>query len=54
MLIFALIAAFMTSTKLSLIFLIAIPVLGIGLYIIVSRSHIYLREYLRYTIILMK
>ena len=41
MLIFALIAAFMTSTKLSLIFLIAIPVLGIGLYIIVSRSHIY-------------
>ena len=39
MLIFALIAAFMTSTKLSLIFLIAIPVLGIGLYIIVSRSH---------------
>ena len=41
MLIFAIIAAFMTSTKLSLIFLIAIPVLGIGLYIIVSRSHIY-------------
>ena len=41
MLIFALIAAFMTSTKLSLIFLIAIPVLDIGLYIIVSRSHIY-------------
>jgi ATP-binding cassette subfamily B multidrug efflux pump len=41
MLIFALIATFMTSTKLSLIFLIAIPVLGIGLYIIVSRSHIY-------------
>ena len=41
MLIFALIAAFMTSTKLSLIFFIAIPVLGIGLYIIVSRSHIY-------------
>ena len=36
-----LIATFMTSTKLSLIFLIAIPVLGIGLYIIVSRSHIY-------------
>ena len=39
MLIFALIAAFMTSTKLSLIFYCN-PVLGIGLYIIVSR-HIF-------------
>lgn len=39
MLFFSLIASFMISIDLSLIFLAAIPFLGIGLYLIVSRSH---------------
>lgn len=39
MLIFSLAAAFAVNRKLSLIFLAAIPVLGIGLCIIVSKSH---------------
>lgn len=39
MLIFSLIAAFFVNAKLSLIFLIAIPILGAGLYLIVSKSH---------------
>ncbi len=44
MLIFSLAASFMVSMKLSLIFLVAIPVLGIGLYFIVSRSHPYFEK----------
>lgn len=41
MLIFSLIAAFMINVKLSLLFLIAIPVLAVGLYLIVHFSHPY-------------
>lgn len=41
MLIFSLIASCMISRQLSMVFLAAIPVLGIGLYLIVSRSHPY-------------
>lgn len=38
-LIFSLLAAFTVSAKLSLIYLVAIPVLGAGLWIIVHYSH---------------
>lgn len=41
MLIFSLIASFTVNDRLSLIFLIIIPIIGIGLYIIVNRSHSY-------------
>lgn len=44
MLVFSLIASFMISRRLSLIFLVAIPVLGVGLYFIVSRSHPYFEK----------
>ncbi|MGX8832992.1 ABC transporter ATP-binding protein [Amedibacillus sp. YH-ame6] len=44
MLVFSLEAAFMVNTQLSLFFLIAIPVLGVGLYIIVKRSHPYFEK----------
>lgn len=44
MLIFSLIASCMISTQLSFIFLIAVPILGIGLYFIVSRSHPYFEK----------
>lgn len=39
MLIFALIMAFGVNQKLSLIFLVAVPVLGIGLYLIMTYAH---------------
>lgn len=39
MLIFALVMSFMLNPILALIFIIAIPILGIGLYIIMSKSH---------------
>ncbi len=39
MLVFSLAASFVISRSLSLIFLVAIPVLGTGLYVIVNRSH---------------
>ncbi|MFQ6794231.1 MAG: ABC transporter ATP-binding protein [Thomasclavelia sp.] len=44
MFIFSLIAACMISVRLSLIFLVAVPVLGIGLYIIANRSHHYFEK----------
>lgn len=44
MLVFSLLAACMISVRLSLIFLIAIPVLGIGLYLIVKYSHPYFEK----------
>ena len=44
MLIFSLIASCMISMRLSLIFLVAVPILGIGLYFIVSRSHPYFEK----------
>lgn len=44
MLIFSLIACFMISKKLSIMFLVAIPFLGIGLYIIVNQSHPYFEK----------
>lgn len=44
MLIFSLIAAFTVNGKLSLMFLIAIPVLGIGLYLVVHFSHPYFEK----------
>lgn len=44
MLIFSLIAAFMINVKLSLVFLIAIPILGVGLYLIVNKSHPYFEK----------
>lgn len=47
MLVFSLIASFMVNFRLSLIFLIIIPTLGIGLYIIVSRSHTYFEKVFR-------
>lgn len=47
MLVFSLIASFMVNFRLSLIFLIIIPILGIGLYIIVSRSHTYFEKVFR-------
>ncbi len=39
MLIFSLIMAFSINHKLSLIFLVAVPVLGVGLYLIASNAH---------------
>ena len=47
MLIFSLIASCMISTKLSLVFLVAVPILGIGLYFIVNRSHPYFEKVFR-------
>lgn len=47
MLVFSLIASFMVNDKLSLIFLILVPIIGIGLYIIVSKSHIYFEKVFR-------
>lgn len=47
MLVFSLLAAFSMNARLSLIFLIIVPVLGIGLYIIVNRSHIYFEKVFR-------
>lgn len=44
MLVFSLIASCMISTQLSVVFLVAVPVLGIGLYFIVSRSHPYFEK----------
>lgn len=44
MLVLSLIAAFTVSVKLSTVFLITIPVLGIGLYIIISKSHPYFEK----------
>lgn len=41
MLVFSLAASCMISKELSLVFLVAVPVLGLGLYLIVSRSHPY-------------
>jgi ABC-type multidrug transport system, ATPase and permease components len=51
MLIFALTAAFGISSKLSLIFLTMIPVLGIGLYLIIKMPFLFLKEYLNHMII---
>lgn len=51
MLIFALTAAFGISSKLSLIFLTMIPVLGIGLYLIIKNAFPILKEYLNHMII---
>ncbi len=39
MLVFALVMSFMLNPKLALVFIIAIPILGIGLYIIMSKAH---------------
>ena len=39
MLIFSLIMAFLVNIKLALIFLVAIPILGIGLYFIATKAH---------------
>lgn len=47
MLIFSLAAAFMVNAKLSTIFLIIIPIVGTGLYFIVSRSHPYFEKVFR-------
>lgn len=47
MLVFSLAASFMVNGRLSLIFLIIIPVIGIGLYIIVSKSHVYFEKVFR-------
>lgn len=47
MLIFSLVASFMVNNKLSLIFLILVPIIGSGLYIIVSKSHIYFEKVFR-------
>lgn len=47
MLIFSLVAAFTVNTRLSLIFLIIIPIVGLGLYLIVSRSHSYFEKVFR-------
>lgn len=47
MLIFSLAVSFMVNDRLSLVFLIIIPVIGIGLYIIVSKSHIYFEKVFR-------
>lgn len=44
MLVFSLIASCMINARLSLVFLVAVPVLGIGLYFIVSRSHPYFEK----------
>lgn len=47
MLIFSLAASFMVNDRLSLIFLVMVPVLGIGLYIIVNKSHTYFEKVFR-------
>lgn len=47
MLVFSLLAAFSVNAGLAMIFLIIIPILGIGLYIIVSRSHTYFERVFR-------
>lgn len=39
MLVFALVMSFMLNPRLALVFIIAIPILGIGLYIIMSKAH---------------
>ena len=39
MLVFSLIMAFLVNMKLALIFLVAIPILGIGLYLIATKAH---------------
>ena len=39
MLVFSLVMSFMLNPKLALVFIIAIPILGIGLYIIMSKAH---------------
>lgn len=44
LLLFSLIAAFSISVRLSLIFIIAVPILGIGLYLIVKYSHEYFEK----------
>lgn len=44
LLVFSLIAAFMINAKLSLLFLIAVPVLAVGLYLIVHFSHPYFEK----------
>ncbi len=44
MLVFSLATSFTISVKLSFIFFIAIPVLGIGLYLVVTRSHPYFEK----------
>lgn len=44
MLLFSLIASFMVNDRLSLIFLVIIPILGVGLYLIVSKSHYYFEK----------
>lgn len=44
MLVFSLIAAFSVNARLSLMFFVAIPVLGTGLYIIVHYSHPYFEQ----------
>lgn len=47
MLIFSLAASFLVNGRLSLIFLILVPILGIGLYLIVNKSHIYFEKVFR-------
>lgn len=47
MLVFSLIASFLVNDKLSFIFFIIIPIIGIGLYIIVSKSHTYFEKVFR-------
>lgn len=44
MLLFSLIASFMVNDRLSLIFLVIIPILGVSLYLIVSKSHYYFEK----------
>lgn len=39
MLVFSLVMSFMLNPKLALVFIIAMPILGIGLYIIMSKAH---------------
>lgn len=47
MLVFSLAAAFMVNERLSMIFLIIIPIVGIGLYFIVVKSHAYFEKVFR-------
>lgn len=47
MLIFSLAASFMVNDRLSLIFLVMVPIIGIGLYIIVKSSHTYFEKVFR-------
>lgn len=44
MLIFSLVAAFSVNAKLSLVYLIAVPILGIGLYTIISKAFPYFEK----------